>query len=143
MKWPAVVKPGTITRQPGHVIDLLPTFCQLAGMEVPEEKSGVAIHPTEGKSLVPIFKGELRDGHDWLFWEHLGNKAARHGKWKVVSLGRGDPADLKIWELYDLEVDRSETRDLAEEHPERVAAMAQAWRDWAKRTKLRGKRTRR
>ena len=60
-----------------------------------------------------------------------------------MSLGRGDPADLKIWELYDLEVDRSETRDLAEVHPERVAAMAQAWRDWAKRTKLRGKRTKR
>ena len=88
----------------------------------------------------PVLKGKTRDEHDWLFWEHRGNKAARHGKWKIVSLGRGDPADLKIWELYDLEIDRTETRDLAKEHPERVADMSQAWRNWAKRTGMQRKR---
>lgn len=134
VKWPAAIKPGTITRQVGHVIDLQSTFCELAGVPYPKEKDGLEIQPTEGKSLVPVFKGESREGHDWLFWEHRGNKAARHGRWKIVSLGRGDPKDMKIWELYDLETDRTETRNLAGKYPERVAEMAQAWCGWAERT---------
>ncbi|PHR87072.1 MAG: arylsulfatase [Blastopirellula sp.] len=136
VKWPTAIKPGMITRQAGHVIDLQATFCELAGISYPKAQKGEVIHPLEGKSLLPILSGKTRAGHDWLFWEHMGNKAARHGKWKIVSLGRGKPTDLKIWELYDLDADRTETRNLATQHPERVAAMAQAWQDWAKRTGL-------
>jgi arylsulfatase len=136
VKWPTVIQPGTITRQSGHVADLQTTFCELAGVAYPEAKGGIEIHPMEGRSLVPVFQGHSRDGHEWLFWEHLGSKAARCGNWKIVSFGEGDPSQFKIWELYDLATDRSETRNLAEKHPERVAAMAQAWRSWANRTGL-------
>jgi len=133
--WPGTIKRGTITGQVGHVIDILPTLCDLAGIKHPGEYKGRKIIPCEGKSLVPVFQGKRRDGHKWLFWEHVGNKAVRHGKWKLV--GRADPKDLKNWELYDLEADRTELKDLAEEYPERLRQMAQAWRDWAKRTNWR------
>jgi len=52
-------------------------------------------------------------------------------------VGRGNPTELNNWKLYDLEADRMELKDLAEEYPERLKQMAQAWRDWAKRTNWR------
>jgi arylsulfatase len=134
-RWPGKIKGGTITSQVGHVIDILPTVCELAGIECPSEYEGKKVKPGEGKSLVPIFHGRQRDGHEWLFWEHMGNKAVRHGKWKLV--GISDPADVSNWRLHDLEADRTELNDLSAKHPERVEQMAQAWRDWAKRTKWR------
>ncbi|MHC4250263.1 MAG: arylsulfatase [Planctomycetota bacterium] len=134
-RWPGTIERGTITSQVGHVIDIMPTLCEVAGIEYPEEHGGREIMPCEGKSLVPVLRGEHRDGHEWLFWEHVGNKAVRHGRWKLVGLG--NPRDLGNWRLYDLEADRTELRDLAEEHPERLRRMAQAWRDWAERTRWR------
>ena len=133
--WPGTIKSGTITSQVRHVIDILPTLCEVAGIEYPKEYRGQKIIPSEGKSLVPVFQGKQRDAHEWLFWEHVGNKAVRHGKWKLV--GGGNPTELNNWRLYDLEGDRTELKDLAEEYPERLKQMAQAWCDWAKRTNWR------
>ncbi|MCG7852223.1 MAG: sulfatase-like hydrolase/transferase, partial [Methanosarcinaceae archaeon] len=135
VRWPGKIKSGTITDQVGHVIDILPTLCEVAGITCPTEYKGQKIVPSEGKSLAGVFQGKQREGHEWLFWEHVGNKAARHGKWKLV--GRGNPKDLKNWKLFDLEADRTEINDLAEKHPELVVQMAQAWHDWAKRTNWR------
>lgn len=136
--WPGRIKRGTITHQVGHVIDILPTLCELAGIKCPTEFKGQKIIPAEGKSLTAVFEGRRRAGHEWLFWEHVGNKAARCGKWKLV--GRGDPAKPGNWELYDLATDRTELKNLAKEHPERVTQMSRAWRDWAKRTNWRSKK---
>jgi len=134
VRWPGKINRGTITSQVGHVIDILPTFCEVAGIESPRQYKGQEIIPSEGKSLLPVFQGRQRDGHQWLFWEHVGNKAVRHGKWKLV--GFGNPSDPNNWKLYDLEADRTELKNLAQEHPDRVKQMAQAWRNWAKRTGL-------
>ena len=79
-----------------------------------------------------MFQGKQRDGHRWLFWENIGNKAVRHGKWKLC--GHGDPRDLSNWELYDLESDRTELKNLAQEYPDRLKRMAQAWCDWSIRS---------
>lgn len=133
VRWPGKIKSGgTITSQVGHVIDILPTFCDVAGIENPGEYKGKKVIPSEGKSLVPVFMGKQRDGHQWLFWENVGTKAVRHGKWKLV--GFGNPGDLNNWNLYDLEADRTELKNLAQKHPDRLKQMAQAWCDWAKRT---------
>ena len=78
------------------------------------------------KSLVPVFKGGERLGHETLFWEHLGNCAVRQGKWKLVADGR-----LKEWELYDLESDRTETDNLVQQYPDKAAKMKQMWQKWA------------
>ena len=131
-RWPGRIKSGTITHQVGHVMDIMPTFCELAGIEYPKEYKGRKVLPMEGKSLVPVFQGNRRDGHEWLFWEHEGHKAARNGRWKIV--GHSDPRKLGNWELYDLEADRTELKDLSKEHTKRLRQMVQAWRGWAKRT---------
>ena len=127
--WPKHVKAGSITRQPGHLIDMMPTLLEIAGGTYPEEFEGNKILPVEGKSLVPVFKGQQREPHQSLCWEWAGNRAVRFGQWKLV-LDKRD----KQWELYDLSVDRTEMNNLAAEKPELVNDLQGIWFDWARRT---------
>jgi len=128
VRWPGVIKPGTITHQVGHVIDLMPTCLEIAGIRYPETFRGKELIPLDGKSLLPIFQGKTRDGHETLYWEHLGNCAIRQGSWKLVKR-RGS----KEWELYDLRDDRTETNNLAADYPQRVRDMEGQWLAWAKK----------
>ncbi len=128
VRWPQVIKKGGgITRQPGHIIDLMATFVDVTGAEYPKENKQKPVNPMEGKSLLPILNGGERRPHDYLFWEHMKNKAVRHGKWKLVAAKDGP------WELYDMEADRSETGDLAEKNPQLVQQLENAWQQWARR----------
>lgn len=127
--WPGRVQPGAITHQPAHIIDILPTCLELAAVTYPAEFRGVEILPVEGRSLAPIFQGDRREPHGQLFWEWAGGAAVREGKWKLVCdklVGR--------WELYDLKLDRTETKDLADSQPERVQQLATAYDNWAVKT---------
>jgi arylsulfatase len=64
--WPAGLKTagGSITHQPGHVMDVMATCVELAGARYPEQSEGRSIMPLEGKSLLPIFRGEQRQRHE-------------------------------------------------------------------------------
>jgi arylsulfatase len=126
--WPAVVKQkGKLTDQVGHIIDIMATFCNVAGAKYPAEFECKKITPLEGKSLLPILQGKKRAEHEALFWEHTGNKAVRAGKWKLVSRDGG------VWELYDLEKDRTELTDLAAKNPAKVQELKASYEAWAKR----------
>ncbi|MFT4688426.1 MAG: arylsulfatase [Verrucomicrobiia bacterium] len=133
-RWPAAIKPDTLTREVGHIIDFMPTFLELAGSTYPKSHAGQNILPVEGKSLLPILKGGTREGHQQLAWEWSGNRALRRGDWKVV----WDKSNKK-WELYDLSTDRCETKNLAAKHPDRTDTMAAAWFTWAAETGLKTK----
>ena len=133
--WPdgIALPKGSLVGEPGHVIDLMATCLDLAGAAYPETLKGKPVTPLEGKSLRPIFASGKREGHEAIFWDHQGNRAARMGKWKLVSLYDRGAGGYAPWELYDLEADRSELRDLAAAMPERAAAMEAAWKAWAER----------
>jgi len=127
-RWPAVIgRGGRIVHQVGHVIDVMATCLDAAGVQHPETHQGRPILPLEGRSLLPIFRGGERPGHEALFWEHEGNCAVRQGKWKLVSRHPGG------WELYDLEADRTEMEDLADRYPERVRELSEKYEHWARR----------
>jgi arylsulfatase A-like enzyme len=80
--WPAGLgaTPGSLTDQPGHVIDLMATALDAAGVSYPDRYDDREIHPLDGISLLPILRGEEREGHPALFWEHFGARAVRRGR---------------------------------------------------------------
>lgn len=127
--WPARIKNGgQIRQQVGHLMDLMPTFVDVAGAKYPAESGGQRIDPLEGKSIVGSFDGGPI-GHETLAWEHEGNAAIRAGDWKLVRHGNQDP-----WELYNIADDRTEMKNLAEQNKERVQSLAAQWQTWAVRT---------
>ena len=117
--WPGGLKvpAGSIHHSPAHIIDLMPTAVSVAGAKNEGDL------PLPGEDLIEQINngGEER----MLFFEHQGNRAVRHGRWKLVAL------DDEPWELYDFSVDRVEMNDLAKKHPQRVKKMASAWDAWA------------
>ena len=109
----------------GHLIDLLPTFLDLAGTSLPTENAHGPVQPLEGMSLTPSFTGAGTVERE-LYWEHEGNRAVRAGDWKLVANGKNGP-----WELYNLAEDRTELRDRIKDLPEKTAEMQKQWHTWA------------
>ncbi|MEN8783576.1 MAG: arylsulfatase [Akkermansiaceae bacterium] len=102
---------------PAHVIDLLPTFLNLAGI-----KHDTPVVSSPGKSLLPVFEGDQKDLHQDLWWSHEGHNAIQKDGWKAVSSFK------EPWELYHLAQDRSETQNLAAKHPEKLKSLADLWK---------------
>ena len=134
--WPAGLgpEPGSFTDQVGHVMDVLPTCLELADVEYPDRYNGHEITPLDGKSLTPVLNGEEREGHDQIFFEHVGGKAVLEDEWKLVTLRKEDSP----WRLYNLDEDPTETTDRSDEHPDRTARMKEDWQAWATSVGLEG-----
>ena len=134
--WPdgLKTKPGSITNQPAHLIDFMATFIDLADADYPKQIGDRQIDPLQGKSLLPIFKGETRTPHETLYFHYGSDRALRQGPWKIASAKKGR------WELYNIDDDRTEMNDLASQHPGRVETMSKEWLRIAKNVeRLKGK----
>lgn len=111
--WPGHVEGGDTTDVQGYFADYLPTFADLAGVEVPA--------PIDGISLVPTLTGQPSDQktRDVLYWEFKDKQAVRQGPWKAIRrpMGTGQT------ELYNLEADLDESDNVAKAHPEVVQEM--------------------
>ena len=127
-RWPAVIQNGgALSRQIGHVTDIMATLVDVAGTKHPDSYDGHPIQALEGKSLLPVFEGKERPHPAPIFWEHEGNRAVRLGQWKLVAQqGRN-------WELYDVEADRTEQKNLVASHSEKVKELSALYDAWAKR----------
>ncbi|MEM6916540.1 MAG: sulfatase-like hydrolase/transferase, partial [Verrucomicrobiota bacterium] len=117
VSWPeGIPARGEIRRNPGHVIDVVPTLLELTGASW-----HVDAPPSPGKSMVPLFEADGTVEHEYLWWFHDRHKAIRMGDWKAVA-PIGEP-----WELYDLSKDRAETRDLAIVESTRLNRLTSFW----------------
>jgi arylsulfatase A len=138
VRWPGHVEPGSVCHQPAGLIDLLPTFCAMAGVNTPEDR------PIDGASLLPLFAGrQIKRSTPlfWYFYRTVPAAAMRMGDWVIVgSLESGLPkshaltaaqmdflkrAKLRQFELFNLRQDLGQTTDLSKSQPERLLAMKQ------------------
>ena len=131
--WPGTVSAGGLDDRFIHIIDLMPTFLSLAGAPYPTTYAGDAITPLEGHSFVAA----LADVPGWsrpgaCFWEHMGHRAARHGRWKVVSDQPTGP-----FELFDMTEDRTEVHNVASQHRDITRQLGAEWESWKVRTGVR------
>jgi len=130
--WPdQISRRGELEMTPGHLVDLMATAVDVAGAQYPEEfHDGQPIKPMEGKSLSPVFHNKPLD-REAIYWEHEGNRAIRVGKYKLVAKGvKGK------WELYNIDVDRSEQNDLSIKQPFQTQKMAALWQAYAERANV-------
>jgi arylsulfatase A-like enzyme len=126
--WPAgIAGKGELRHTPAHVIDIVPTLLELAGVAKPREWEGEPVPEAPGKSLVPAFAKDVGITRDFLWWMHEKNRALRMGDWKLVA-DAGKP-----WELYDLKTDRAEQHDLAATKPETVEKLSRVWQQETER----------
>ncbi len=114
--WPGKIASGQVSDYLGYFPDVLPTIAEVTGAKAPDE--------TDGISLVPELLGEATAGrkqaqHDYLYWETAGWSAIRQGQWRAVRPKANQP-----WELYDLDTDPSESKDVATEQPTIVARLS-------------------
>jgi len=126
--WPKVLKAkGEITHQTGYITDIMATLGEVGGASYPATYNGKDIKPTEGKSLLPIFKGQQRQPHETLCWEHFGSAGVLKGDWKLVAL------QDHSWELYNLKEDRTELNNRIGDHPDLAKELLEDWLTWAER----------
>jgi arylsulfatase A-like enzyme len=108
--WPGTVPAGRVTDEPWAFWDLLPTFAELSGADLPKEYS------PDGLSLVSFLEGGPAPKRESFYWElHEGKnhiQALRWNNWKAVRPQSGGAV-----ELYDLSTDLGETKNLATDHP--------------------------
>ncbi len=116
-RWPGRIKAASTSNHISAFWDFLPSCCELIGKVPPEDIDGISMLPT-------LFgRHQEQRKHEYLYWELRGQQAIRMGKWKALRRKPG----RKI-ELYDLDSDIAESKDLADEHPEVVAEMAKIFR---------------
>ena len=123
VNWPAVLKnKGSITTQPGHLVDIMATCLEVAQTSYPTSIDGATIGPPRGLSLKPVIEGNTRPEHDAIFFSFYGkNNAIRVGNWKLVNRNFGD------FELYNLAEDRTELNDVSKSNPDQFRKMLDSW----------------
>ncbi len=135
IRWPGKIKPKTVDRIGAHV-DLLPTIAELCGIKK------LKTLPLDGRSLVPLFDGSEPNWPDRLIfarsagWKKMVEYkdslitniepyggTVRTQRWRAVNEGKG-------WQLYDMQNDRSESKDLAKTFPDTLSKLSNAYDEW-------------
>ena len=158
VSWTGQLPAGKVYDQPVSALDVLPTALAAAqsshlaprdehGAPPARKASDLSKTPSakdspqlvsrsetatvEGVNLLPHLKGEKAEApHDSLAWRFGPQKAIRRGKWKLVDFRDFEAKTQSGWQLFDLDADISESKNLATDHPELVAELSKAWDDW-------------
>ena len=138
VSWPARIKDkGGLREQFVHVIDVVPTILEAAGIAAPEEVDGIEQAPIEGTSFLYTFdekNAEIPTRHKTQYFEMMGQWAlydegwllstkVNRAPWEAFGEANPDPLNNQVFQLYDLSKDFSQANDIAAQHPKKVAQM--------------------
>ena len=134
ISWPKGIKArGEIRNQYHHSVDIVPTLLEVCGVEMPEYYNGVKQTPLSGVSMAYTFDAKPDDPTQKKvqYYCMLGTRGIYKDGWKAVAIhspisGKGH-FDKDVWELYNLNEDRSESHNLAEENPEKLQELIDEW----------------
>ena len=129
VSWPRRIRDkGRVREKFVHVVDVMPTLLEAAGVARPETYLGAPQKPLEGASFLPNLLSDRAPTRTGQYFELGGNRAYEDGRWRLVSRHkRGTLQEDDVWELYDLTNDFNESRDLAAANPEVVQRLRAAW----------------
>jgi arylsulfatase A-like enzyme len=136
VSWPqGIAARGEVRDQYVHAVDVVPTIYDMLGVEPPAVLKGYTQSAIEGESFAASFADAAAPGRTTQFYAMLGQRAIYHEGWLACTLhppisGWGN-FEHDVWELYDLTSDRSQTRDLAEQHPARLERLKSLWSYYA------------
>jgi arylsulfatase len=140
ISWPKGIKArGEVRNQYHHAVDIVPTLLEICGLQMPKVYKGVEQLPLSGVSMKYSFdaKPDAPTNKKVQFYAMLGTRAIWQDGWKAVAVhapltGIGK-FDQDKWELYHVDVDRAESKDLAKENPEKLEALKKLWFEEAKK----------
>ncbi len=137
VRWPGVVKPGTISHEPTAHVDLFPTLVEIAGAKRPKQT-------LDGLSLVPLWRGDdsARLSREYLFFHLPGYLEGRGTRWRTTPVSTLIGREWKLLEyledgrreLYRIDADISEARDVAASNPQTVRELAATLNRWRQET---------
>ena len=138
VSWPARIKDkGGLREQFIHVIDVVPTILEVAGIPAPETVDGIKQAPIEGTSFAYTFdedNAKTASRHKTQYFEMMGQWAlyddgwvlstkVNRAPWEGFGPANPDPLNNQVFQLYDLDTDFNQSDDIAAEHPEKVDEM--------------------
>ena len=147
VSWPGhITDPGNIRPQFHHVIDVVPTILEAAGIKAPDTVNGIKQKPIDGVSMLYTFdkaNANATSKHDTQYFEMVGNRAIYHDGWIAATtppappwlLGTGALPELSDyhWELYNIAKDYSENDDLSAQMPDKLKEMQALFRTEAEK----------
>jgi arylsulfatase A-like enzyme len=126
--WPARIpaaESGTMSDWTGSLYDIMPTCLDVGDAQYPAQFNGEKLQPLDGVSLVPVLAGGEPEHRPDIFMEHEGNQMVRSGRYKLVR-----QHDDELWQLYNMEDDRTELIDIAMREPELFVDLAARYARW-------------
>lgn len=133
VSWPAATRSGRWTSgdrdQYLYVTDVYPTLLEAAGLERPDQRHGVPVTDIDGASFMPILEHpDAPAVRTEQYSEYDGHRGLYAKGWKLLTLHeRGTPYEDSEWQLYDVQDDPTEMRDVAGDHPDVVRELATRW----------------
>src|SRR5262245_39643819 len=140
ISWPRGIKArGEIRNQYHHSVDIVPTILDIAGLEMPKVYNGVQQYPLNGVRILCTFDAKPDDParKQRQYYAMLGTRGIWENGWLATAVhapisGKGH-FDQDAWQLYHVDVDRSESKDVAKENPEKLQALIKAWNEEAEK----------
>jgi arylsulfatase len=133
ISWPKGIKSqGEVRHQYHHAIDIVPTILDVLGVEAPEAVKGYTQHPIEGVSIRYSFDdAQAPSARQTQYYSMLGTRGIWHQGWKAVTthpaISGWSHYEKDTWELYHTAEDRSESHNLAAQHPDKLQELIGLW----------------